>query len=312
MSKNMYDVLIFTTVNDFLRLKSNYGRLVRNMPGRSIIFVGNHEVGEQVERAELGERVFYLDEGEILPFQQVDHIMQEALQWETVPRGITGWYYQQFLKMQYSYLCRDSYYMVWDGDTIPCKTFEIFGAGDIPYFDLKREYHEEYFVTLAKLFPGMQKCMEPSFISEHMLINSGFMKQMIAEIEENKECRGKYFYEKIIYAIDREKLTSNSFSEFETYGTWVWNRYPYAYQLRTWHSFRYGGQFFDPDTISDSDYEWLGRDFAAISFEKENYVREDQKDIFTKKEYQEKLSARQILEIAQQEFEEGYLEVWDD
>ena len=33
--------------------------------------------------------------------------------------------------------------------------------------------------------------------------------------------------------------------------------------------------------------------------------------MFDNKKYQEKLTARQMLEIAQQEFKEGYLEVWE-
>ena len=89
-------------------------------------------------------------------------------------------------------------------------------------------------------------------------------------------------------------------------------RYPEAYRLRNWHSFRYGGVFFNLDTISDTDYAWLARDFFAISFEKGDSVREDQKNLFDNKKYQEKLSARQMLEIAQEEFKDGsYLEVWD-
>ena len=36
------------------------------------------------------------------------------------------------------------------------------------------------------------------------------------------------------------------------------------------------------------------------------------KNLFDNKEYQKKLSARQMLEIAQEEFKEGsYLEVWE-
>ena len=88
-------------------------------------------------------------------------------------------------------------------------------------------------------------------------------------------------------------------------------RHPAAYRLRSWHSFRYGGVFFDLHTISDTDYEWLGRDFFAISFEKGDSVREDQGNLFDNKEYQKKLSAQQMLEIAQEEFKEGsYIEVW--
>ena len=306
-----FNVLIMTTERDFLRLKSNYHRLVKNMPAQKLIFVGSEEVGKEVEQLHLGERVGFINENEILPFAEVHRVMQKALQTEEVPRGVTGWYYQQFLKMQYSLLCEDAYYLVWDGDTIPCKPFRMFWEDDVtPFFDLKREYHEEYFVTLGKLFPGMHKCIEASFISEHMIIRRDIMQNLIADIMKNEQLSGESFYERIINCIEVSKLTSNSFSEFETYGTYTCFKYLNSYRLRYWHSFRYAGYFFHPDEITDSDYEWLGKDFDAVSFERGHTVREDHKDIFTKKEYREKLSARQMLEIAQEEFEEGYLEIW--
>lgn len=306
-----YDVLIMTTAKDFLRLKSNYHRLVRNMPYGQLIFVGNAEVGELAKELNLGERVGFIHEDDILPFAEVHAVMQDVLQREDVPRGVTGWYYQQFLKMQYSFMCKDDYYLVWDGDTIPCKPFTMFHEDKVtPFFDLKHEYHEEYFVTLSKLLPGMHKCIEPSFISEHMLMRCDIMKSLIADIMKNEQLTGESFFERIIRSIDVSKVTSNSFSEFETYGTYTCFKYFNSYRLRNWNSFRYAGNFFHPDEINDSDYEWLGKDFDAVSFEKGHTVREDHKDIFTKKEYREKLSARQILEIAQQEFQEGYLEEW--
>lgn len=308
-----YNVLIVITAKDFLRLQANYHRLVRNMPVGSLIFIGGSQVGELTEAANLGERVRFINENDILPFDKVHETMKDALQVKELPRGITGWYYQQFLKMQYSAFCEEEYYMVWDGDTIPCRTIQMFRQQDnVPYLDMKSEYHEEYFQTLGALFPGMGKCIKKSFIAEHMLICRDIMKELIGEIMQNPSLQGNTFYERIIRCIDREKLTENSFSEFETYGTYVCYRHPDVYRLRSWHSLRYGGCFFDPDTISDSDFEWLGRDFDAISFEKGHTVQDEQKDIFTKKEYQQKLSARQVLEIVQQEFEEGYKEDWED
>ena len=217
------------------------------------------------------------------------------------------------MKMQYACMCGDTYYLVWDGDTIPCRPFSMFHEElGVPYLDIKGEYHEAYFNTLARLLPGMRKYIEKSFISEHMLINCEIMRQLIRDIEANREIPGSAFWEKVIHAIDVQELQSNSFSEFETYGTYVAMHCPGAYRLRSWHSFRYGGVFYSLDTISDDDYEWLGRDFFAISFEKGDFVREDQKNLFDNKKYQEKLSARQMLEIAQEEFQEGsYIEVWE-
>ena len=62
--------------------------------------------------------------------------------------------------------------------------------------------------------------------------------------------------------------------------------------------------------ISERDFNWLGKDFDAISFEKGHYVREDHKNLFDNPRYQEKLSARQMLESVQDLFNGGYVEVW--
>lgn len=188
---------------------------------------------------------------------------------------------------------------------------QLVAESGLPYLDLKHEYHEEYFRTLEKLLPGMHKCIEQSFISEHMLINREIMGNLIRDIEANGQIPGETFYEKIIHAIPPERLVSNSFSEFETYGTYVAFRRPMAYKLRSWNSFRYAGQFLDPSTIGDEDYEWLGKSFDALSFEKGHTVRSDHQNLFDNKEYQSKLSARQMLEIAQEEFKDSYIEVWN-
>lgn len=312
-----YDVIILTTAKDFIRVQCSYPRMIRNMAPRKVIFIGNQEVGrlteELADSLEDRERVGFIDEDTIIPFSRVHEVMKEILETETLARGITGWYYQQFLKMQYSAICKDAYYLVWDGDTIPCKPFTMFNEdGTKPYLDLKRECHEEYFHTLSRLLPGMHKCIEKSFIAEHMLMNRDIMQSLIADIMKNEKLKGQVFWEKILHAVEKEKIQSNSFSEFETYGTYVAFRKTDAYLLRNWHSFRYAGAFFHPEAMSDEDYEWLAKDFDAVSFEKNHFVREDHDNIFNNKVYQQKLSARKVLEIAQEEFKEGYLEVWDD
>ncbi len=311
-----YDALIMVTPKDYLRLQNHYERLVAYLPVRKLLFVGSSEVGELVAASGLGDRVGFVDEDSILPFAKVHTVMKEALAGVVageLPRGITGWYYQQFLKMQYARICEDAYYMVWDGDTVPCGAFSMFKDDtDIPYLDLKTEYHEEYFRTLEKLLPGMHKCIEKSFIAEHMLMKTDIMKSLIGDMEANGQIPGEQFWEKIIWAVGADKLQDNSFSEFETYGTYVAFKYPGVYRLRNWHSFRYGGVFFDPLRIDEQDFAWLHKDFFAISFEKGDYVREDHANLFDNKAYQAKLSARKMLEIAQEEFGEGsYRELWD-
>ena len=333
-----FNTLVVITPADFLRLKTNYIRLIRWLPAGCIIFIGNEEVGRLVdelkdetgqytdsdsadtvdhagtcnERINFQGRLGYINENDVIPFDAVHKVMAEKMEsllnGRELPRGITGWYYQQFLKMEYSRVCGDEYYMSWDGDTVPCKDVVMFNGEDKPYLDLKHEYNELYFTTMGRLIPGLKKFIDPSFISEHMLFKCEIMHKLIDKIESNDSIPGSRFYEKIINCIPLDDIQGNGFSEFETYGSFVCLTSPMTYKLREWHSFRLAGEFFDPETISDDDYLWLSHDFDAISFEKGMKVREDHKNLFDNKEYQSKLSAATMLKIAQEEFQDGYIE----
>ena len=311
-----FKTLIVITPKDCERLLKLYPRLVEAIPYGEVIFVGDPEIEDIVSKnPELAGRVSVIDENSVISFDEVHGLiaekMKNILAGRPLPRGITGWYYQQFLKMQYASMCEDEYYMVWDGDTIPCRPLDMFQEGTgRPYLDLKHEFHEEYFETMGRILPGFRKVIERSFVSEHMLFRVDFMKELIGEIEGNESISGVRFWEKIINAIPEEKIQSSAFSEFETYGTFVALRHSGDYVLREWHSFRLGGEFFSIDTISQRDFDWLSKDFDAISFEKGHFVREDNANLFDNPYYQEKLTPRQMLEAAQMEYKEGYKEVW--
>ena len=313
---NSFKTLVVITPQDCQRLISLYPRLVENIKYGPICFVGTPRVGEIVSGdAKLSGKVESIGEDSLIPFSDVHHCIEKALEnrlgGQKLPRGVTGWYYQQFLKMQFALTCEDEYYMVWDGDTIPCRELVMFQEeSGKPYLDLKHEYHKEYFDTISKLLPGFHKVIERSFISEHMLFRTDIMRELIKAIESNDAIPGTKYWEKIINAIGEEKLLDSSFSEFETYGTFVAFKYQDVYKLRDWHSFRQGGTFFFIDTICDRDFEWLAKDFGAISFEKGHSVREDNANLFDNPYYQEKLTPRQMLQAAQLEYTEGYKEVW--
>lgn len=310
-----YNAVVIVTADDYKRIECNNIRIVKYLPVRKVIFVGNVEVGKMVENSQLGEKAGYVNENDIISFQDVynymKEIMSDILCGRELPRGIVGWYYQQFLKMKYAMICNDEYYMSWDGDTVPCKAFSMFDSSGKPYFDMKHEYHEEYFITMYKILPEIDKIAGCSFISEHMIFNRNYMKELIATIEKNDNIKGNNFWKKILNAIRIEHIQENSFSEFETYGNYMMIKHPEIYEYRNWHSFRYGGYYFHPEKMTERDYEWMGKDFYAISFEKLHSVREDHENLFNNPRYQEKLTARQMVEIVQEE-SEGYNEVWDD
>jgi len=310
-----YDALVVVTPQDYCRTVYGRKRLIDNLPSRKIIFIGSSELGEMVAADKLGDRVGFIDENEIIPFQRVykivSDIMKDMLNGRKLPRGIAGWYYQQFLKMEYSKRCEDRYYFVWDGDTVPTAEFSMFAENStVPYLDIKQEYNEEYFITLSAILPGLQKVIRPSFIAEHMLISTDIMRSMIEDIEKNSGSDMPY-YEIILRSISAERIQKASFSEFETFGTYVAIKYSTAYRLREWHSFRLGAEFFHPEQMEEKDYAWLAKDFQAISFEKNQSVRADHENLFNNPRYQDKLSARKMLEVVQEEFQEGYKETWD-
>ena len=309
-----YDTYIVITAKDFQRVSKQYAWMVQNLPDGKLIFVGSEEVGRLAKELDLGERVGFINENDLLPFDDVwavlnDH-MKGLLQGDTVPRGGVGWYYQQFLKINLAFRCEDEYYMTWDGDTIPCRPVRMFAEDGRPYLDNKNEYHELYFTTMAKLVPGLRKLIRGSFISEHMIFQAQLVRDLVAAIEGNSALIGATYWEKILRAIEPIQVHQSAFSEFETYGTFVALRRPDLYRIREWHSFRLGGEFFDPNTICERDYLWLAKDFDAISFEKGHSIKEGNGNLFDNPRYQEKLSARKMLEVAQ-EGAGGYVETWN-
>ncbi len=317
-NKEHFDVLIVVTPSDCERLLPLYPRLIDNFDYGQLCFIGSPKVGE-IARADknIGDKVKWVDENAILPFDDVHACiakkLESILEGKPLARGVTGWYYQQFLKMQYAYICEDTYYMVWDGDTVPCKKVNMFSeeTGQ-PYLDLKHELHPLYFETMGKILPGFRKVIERSFVSEHMLMRCDIMRALIEDIEKNDAIPGTRFWEKIINCVEPKMIYDSAFSEFETYGTYVALKQPDVYKLREWHSFRMGASFFDMNTICDRDFAWLAKDFDAISFEKGDPIREDNRNLFDNPYYQERLSAKQMLQAAQLEYFDGYQEVWAD
>ncbi len=141
-----FDLLIVVTPSDCERVLHLYPRLIENFDYGKLVFIGSVQVGDIVLNHEsIKDHVKWLDENELLPFDEVHSCMAKHLApiigSEPLPRGITGWYYQQFLKMQYSMVCEDEYYTVWDGDTVPCRKINMFSkeTGQ-PYLDLSMTF----------------------------------------------------------------------------------------------------------------------------------------------------------------------------
>jgi hypothetical protein len=261
-----FDVIMPVVAEDVGILTHFFNKLVEYLPMRKIVLIGNDKLRERLQTID-NKAICYLNEDKLIRYEEVRDIIAGRTDGDMASIARTGWYLQQFLKMQYSFICEDEYYLVWDSDTVPLKRVEVFENGQ-PVFHLKTEIHEAYFKTMGTILPDISKQINHSFISEHMLINCEKMKEMIGQIEANLNLAGKSFYEKILNAVELTELEKSGFSEYETYGSYCTARYPDMYLLRNWRSLRGGNKYFDNKDFGDCEMKWLAASYDAVSFEK--------------------------------------------
>ena len=234
---NKISLVIPTISRDFHKIYNNLRFYINYIDGiKNIILIGNEQINKLIreKKPSLSFPIIFINEKLLIDVNKVQQLIKKKNKY-AVRRS--GWYIQQFLKMIYCRLCHNKFYLVWDSDTIPIKEVKMFSNDRKPIFDVKTEYHKPYFITLKKIFPELGKRYNYSFISEHMIINTNLMKNMIRRITFNKNLIGNTWYEKIINCIEIKDLPKSGFSEFETYGTFVKKYYKQIYNIRHWESF---------------------------------------------------------------------------
>ena len=233
----------------------------------------------------------FIEENLLVPKEKLKELFYE-IGIENLNR--TGWYEQQFLKMAYSRICNNEFYLIWDSDTFPIKPVNMFENSN-PIFDMKKEHHSPYFTTLSRLIPDLQYS-KMSYISEHMLVKTEYMKKLLNEIENNNNLPGNLFWEKIILSIDKNDILLSGFSEFETYGSYVDNRFPNVYKHRNWYSKRDAARFFgNIDNMEEKDFTWLSKDYDALSFENWDDYHEKILELSNKSEIRRKISPKRFF-----------------
>jgi hypothetical protein len=218
------------------------------------------------------DKVEFVDENKLingLDLLKVKSILKERI--NSCDRS--GWYFQQFLKMGYSYLCTEEAYIVWDADTIPLNGISLIDKKTNKFlFTMKKEFHKPYFNTINKLFDGyISKFNEKSFIAEHMIIDKKIMLEMIEKIENNKRLKGNKFYEKILYAIDKNDLNKSGFSEFETYGNFVMRFHKNKYRFRELKTLREGIKYLG-ENPTEKKLKWAKESYDIISIESSDQI----------------------------------------
>lgn len=262
-----YVIIIPVVYKDFTFLKRSLPYILSNIEGVKRVYLITKLCMVKYLPKDIrnNSQITIIDEDAVLEgltYNRVSSIIYSQGRKHTNP----GWYYQQFLKMAFSIskYCDSSYYLSWDADTIPVKKISMFDEMGHPFFSIKTEYHEPYFIAIRKML-GIEKCNKGSYIAEHMMFNRKIMIEMIEQIEKS-DAVGDTWYEKILNSIVPELVSTHAFSEFETYGTYCKTFYPNIYRERQIPSFRRGGLIMGR-FVSDKIIQSLASDVAIVSFE---------------------------------------------
>lgn len=268
--KKSFDVIIPVGANDVSFVSKVVSYIMQNIKGVNSIYIITSlcYVSKLRQNLKVYSNCIVLNEDTL-----VSSLSLKRIQSIIVERGgyklRSGWYFQQFLKLAFAYskYCGD-YYLSWDADTLPLSDI-VFFEGDNILFNPKKEYHAPYFVALERLL-GFGKVYEHSFIAEHMMFSRKIVCEMLDAIEKSK-IEGTDWIDRILNACDFKKHTGD-FSEFETYGSYCYVKYPELYKPRHLNTFReagyISGRFIDSNRLANMSF-----DLDTASFEMQHFPR---------------------------------------
>jgi hypothetical protein len=145
-----------------------------------------------------------------------------------------GWYLQQFYKIKAIQLASSEIVTIWDADCVPVAPIETKNdLGQLVYINSSKEFHTPYFENIRRLLE-MDRVQEICFVIPGFPMKTEWVGELIMHIES---LHGKNWFDAIMQTTDFSLMSG--FSETETLGTWVANRYPGQWISRngTWERF---------------------------------------------------------------------------
>ncbi len=197
----------------------------------------------------------FIDEDTVLPITKKD-INYRSKKWDR-----SGWLFQQLLKLSGDTLCASDHYLVIDADTVLIRP-HIFRTGHKTVFYCRNWSQDEYFKTYKKLLRS--KVSSPSsFVTHYMLFEKSKLVQLKKAIESEHHTR---WYSAILRNIDKSKQFA--FSEFETYGNFLYSHYPGGLILKKALNKSLN---MNASQISRSQVNHLSKKYRSISFHKRKW-----------------------------------------
>ena len=211
------------------------------------------------------EDVVLLDEDRVVEGITLDYV-RSLIESRGGEVGRAGWYFKQLLNFAYAMRPETmDYYLTWDIDTIPVRPISFFDEKGRMLLAKKSEYHKPYFYTIEALI-GLKREVDFSFIAEHMMFKREYMLSLLHLIARSENLEGKIFVKSVITAIQSDYISGSGFAEYETYGTYVYKKFPEAVLARDISSVRGGADLFGLSP-SDADLYTLSTKYSWASFE---------------------------------------------
>jgi hypothetical protein len=174
-----------------------------------------------------------------------------------------GWYLQQFIKLAVLKEARSNEnYLIWDADTVALRKIGFFERSGTVQFYVGTENHTPYFDTIKKLL-GLDKVATFSFIAQTFPCKGIWAKEFFQYIEDR--CQDNY----VNAIIDRANLNESSgFSEYETLGSFILNRFEDQIKIKSDKWLRTGpGLIGGIDNLDRQPYKQLLHEFDHVTFE---------------------------------------------
>lgn len=163
----------------------------------------------------------FKDEDKVLPIRKKDIVYKVG------SNDRSGWLFQQLLKLGGDTISKEDNFLIVDADTVYLRP-RVFEYRNKFIFDVSNEHHAPYFKIYEKLL-GENNFLPASFISHNMLINTSVLRELKNDIGKRNKSK---WYDAILENIDKGQFSC--FSEWETYGNYVFQNYRDKMILEYW------------------------------------------------------------------------------
>lgn len=194
----------------------------------------------------------FINENSVLP------IRKKNIKYQTKNCDRSGWLFQQLLKLGGDKISSEKFFLVIDADTVLIRP-HVFRWNQKTVLYCRYWSHNEYFRAYHRLL-GKKAISPHSFVTHYMLFDKSKLSHLKKTIESRHKRR---WYSAIIKCTN--KASNVGFSEFETYGNFIYSTYPHSFIIT---KARNKGLPMQAKSISPLHVQQLAKNFRSLSFHK--------------------------------------------